>query len=61
MQPQQAVPPQRFHEENRRHSTCECGQRIKTSGFGWVHVEGSWVTLGRCGNARPRATARARS
>lgn len=55
-----AVPPLVYTEENRRHGTCECGQRIKTGGFGWVHAANLWVTLGNCRNARPRVAARGR-
>jgi hypothetical protein len=60
MAAQQAIPPQRYREETRKRSTCECGQPIKTSGFGWVHTANSWVRHDRCSSARPRAAVRKR-
>lgn len=52
---QQAIPPLRFTEASRRHSTCVCGRKIKTSGFGWVHEDTGWVRSGLCLDAQPAA------
>lgn len=53
-----AIPPLRYTDETRRRATCVCGQRIKDSGFGWVHEANAWVRLGSCRNAQPKPTSR---
>jgi hypothetical protein len=57
----QAIPPLKFTEQARRHSTCRCGKPIMESGFGWVHEKNAWIRLGDCYDARPRPTARDRA
>jgi hypothetical protein len=50
---QRAIPPARYFDL--RTTICVCGQLIRDSCWGWIHVENAWVSLQGCAGAKPKS------